>query len=343
MDITKDERNGYLYILKVKDIYLPVCKIGMTMRAPSERCNEINKSSTGDFIWEVAYSVAVDDCRRLESLAHKKLSPLRQKGREFFNLKPEDAILALGSIIEGQTEIKILHHEDNAPNITNRTPRSSKHSGQYCKPMYIDVLQSFTSLLNIKGRPFGQLNQPLFGMSDGVEGTQWNIFISKETGDIRLGINLEGLKYKDWPISRFIQSEIKQPTISTLDMPTSNEIFIRFSRDAWQASARPAIKENFIGGREFSFAECNTEIWLSILTEAAACLNEEKFYHGRKKQRVTLIRKPKSGEQIRVMEVSPHLTIWTPITLDGDIQENIRQKILALGPIHHWVKTLSQS
>lgn len=337
------KNEGYIYVLEVKDIYLPVCKIGMTTRTPTERCNEINKSSTGDFIWEVAYSVAVDDCRRLESLIHKKLSPLRQKGREFFNLKPEDAILALDSIIEGQTEIKILPSEDNAPKSTRKDPRPSKHVNHHYDPIYIDILQSFTSLLKIKGRPFGQLNQPTFGMSDGVEGTQWNMFISKDTGDVRLGVNLEGLKYKDWPISRLIQSEIKEPTIDSLNTPTSDDIFIRFSRDAWQASARPEIKEKFIGGREFSLAECSTEIWLSILTEAAGCLNEEKNYHGRKKQRVTLTRKPKTGEQIRVMEVSPHLTIWTPITFDGDIKENIRQKILALGAIHSWVKTLSQS
>lgn len=180
-------------------------------------------------------------------------------------------------------------------------------------------------------------------MSDGVEGTQWNIFISKDTGDVCLGINLEGLKYNNWPISRFILSEIKKPTINTLDIPTPEKIFIRFSRDAWQASARPVIKESLIGGKELSLAECSTEIWLNTLTESATCLDEEKNYLGRKKQTVTLMKKPNNGEQTRIMEVSPHLTIWTSISLDGDIQENIRQKILELKPIHNWVRTLSQT
>ena len=58
----------------------------MTLRTPNERCEEINKSSTGDFIWEVAYQIAVDDCKRLELLVHKKLESLRQKNANFLTL-----------------------------------------------------------------------------------------------------------------------------------------------------------------------------------------------------------------------------------------------------------------
>ena len=97
--------NGYVYVLEVKDIDLPVCKIGMTTRDPYERCSEINNSSTGDFIWSVAYYIAVDNCKKLESLVHSKLTPLRQKGREFFNINASDANTALISIFENQTEI----------------------------------------------------------------------------------------------------------------------------------------------------------------------------------------------------------------------------------------------
>ena len=45
------------------------------------------------------------------------------------------------------------------------------------------------SLLNVKGRPFGQLNKPHFGMSDGNRGVQWNLAVYADTGDIRLGVN----------------------------------------------------------------------------------------------------------------------------------------------------------
>lgn len=45
--------SGYVYILGVRDMGLPVCKIGMTTRNPGARCQEINDSFTGDFLWEV--------------------------------------------------------------------------------------------------------------------------------------------------------------------------------------------------------------------------------------------------------------------------------------------------
>jgi hypothetical protein len=106
MEESASDINGYVYVLEVKDIDLPVCKIGMTMRTPYERCNEINNSSTGDFIWSVAHYIAVDNCKKLESLVHSKLSPIRQKGREFFNINAHDANTALISIFENQTEIK---------------------------------------------------------------------------------------------------------------------------------------------------------------------------------------------------------------------------------------------
>ena len=60
MNETENKINGYVYVLEVKDIMLPVCKIGKTSRHPNARCAEINRSSTGDFIWEVARYVFVD-------------------------------------------------------------------------------------------------------------------------------------------------------------------------------------------------------------------------------------------------------------------------------------------
>ena len=58
---------GYVYILEVKDINLPVCKIGRPIRAPELRFEEINSSSTGDFLWEVVHFVSTDDCKGLEA------------------------------------------------------------------------------------------------------------------------------------------------------------------------------------------------------------------------------------------------------------------------------------
>ena len=338
---------GYVYILEVKDIVLPVCKIGMTTRTPYERCDEINNSSTGDFIWSVAHHIAVDNCHKLETLVHSKLAPLRQKGREFFNINADDANTALISIFDNQTEIKKVNTEE-----INSTPQKStsknKRGERIFKRIdseYAELLQLFSSLLNVKGRPFGQLSKPIFGMSDGNDGVQWNLSVSTDTGVIRLGVNLEGMKYRNWPISKFILSEIDNPTIDEIKAKLSNpdKIFIRFSRDAWQVTARPFIVEKYLGGKEFTFSESNSSQWSKTLDDALGCLNKEMNYCGRAKQKVTLQNKPKNGEQVRIMEVSPHLTIWSNLSLSGNVQKNVESNIAELQPVYEWVKKVSQS
>ena len=114
MSEADDKAKGYVYILEVKDIVLPVCKIGRTTRSPYQRCAEINNSSTGDFIWSVAHYIAVDNCKAYESLVHSKLAPLRQKGREFFNINVEDANNALISILESQQTLKQIQTNEVA-------------------------------------------------------------------------------------------------------------------------------------------------------------------------------------------------------------------------------------
>jgi len=349
MSEIKEKTKGYVYILEVKDIDLPVCKIGMTTRNPYERCDEINNSSTGDFIWAVAHHIAVDNCKKLESLVHSKLAPLRQKRREFFNINADDANTALISIFDNQTEIKKVNTDEIESTPNESTPKNKrgkrKHIFKRIDSEYTELLQVFASTLNVKGRPFGQLNKPRFGMSDGNDGVQWNLSVSTDAEDIRLGINLEGIKYRNWPISKFILSEIKNPRIMEVKAKLNNpdKISIRFSRDAWQVTARPFIVEKYLGGKEFTFSESNSSQWLTTLQDALGCLNKEANYCGRAKQKVTLENKPKKGEQVRIMEVSPHLTIWSHLSLSGNIQENIMSKIAELQPVYDWVKKVSQS
>lgn len=343
----EEKTRGYVYILEVKDIALPVCKIGMTTRTPYERCDEINNSSTGDFIWSVAYHIAVDNCKKLESLVHLKLAPLRQKGREFFNINADDANTALISIFDHQTEIKKVNTEEIIATTQKSTSQNKKgkrkHVFKHIDSEYAELLQLFASLLNVKGRPFGQLNKPDFGMSDGNEGVQWNLSVSTDTEIIRLGVNLEGMKYRNWPISKFILSEIDNPKIEEVTARLNNpdKIFIRFSRDAWQVTARPFIVERYLGGKEITFSESNSSQWSKTLKDALDCLNKETNYCGRAKQTVTLVNKPQNGEQVRIMEVSPHLTIWSHLSLSGNMQENLESKIAELQPVYDWVKKAS--
>lgn len=346
MNEKTDNKEGYVYILEVKDIDLPVCKIGMTVRPPYVRCAEINNNSTGDFIWQVAYDVSVNDCKKLESLVHKKLEPLRQKNREFFNITAEVAHKALLSIIKNQSEIKEINpidfpliqtNEKEAK--SNRKKTKVRQSFRRIDSDYAELLQTFASVLQIKGVTFGQLNKPRFGMSDGNEGIQWNLSINPEIEKIRIGVNLEGKKYSNWPITSFILSEIKNPSISILKKKLQNpdQVYLRFVRDAWQVTSRPEIDEKYFGGKELPFSEINEDLWISILTEARGCLNEKQGFRGRNLQKVTLASPPKNGEQIRMMEVSPHLTIWTKVHISEDMSVHLKEKIEQLRPVHEWV------
>jgi len=349
MNVSQEKIKGYVYILGVKDIDLPVCKIGMTRRNPFDRCKEINNSSTGDFIWEVANQIAVNDCKALESLVHTKLEPLRQRNREFFNINTDVAYTAMRSILDSQSKVvevsleesDVSEHEISAP---PKLKRSQKIQFRKIDSEYADILQSFTSLTNCKGRPFGQLNKPYFGMSDGNEGVQWNIAIFTDTQEARLGVNLEGKKYRNWPIATFILSELQNPTIeelrSKLDDPDC--VYVRFTRDAWQVTSRPSIVEKYLHGREIPISEFDPSLWHTMLGEALDCLSEAKDYRGRNEHVVTLANQPKKGPRTRSMEVSPHLTIWTPINLSGDVMAELVAGLKRLQPVHEWISTVTQ-
>ncbi|HDR2160356.1 TPA: GIY-YIG nuclease family protein, partial [Enterobacter cancerogenus] len=307
---------------------------------PYSRCQEINKSSTGDFIWAVAHFIPVDDCHRFERLIHLKLDPLRQKRREFFNLNVDDAYKAIVSILDVQDDIKIIDSVEREP---KRAPeRKSKTIFRRESAEYADLLQTFCDVLGVKGRAFGQLNKPFFGMSDGNEGVQWNITIFPETNTVRIGVNLEGVRYKDWPISRLIQSEVISARLPNLvtELESSENIHLTFARDAWQAASRPEIKEKYIGGKSFPLNELTPEVWGNILTEALECLSREHGYKKRNVQNVTLVKK--NGEEVtRSMPISPHLTIWSQCVIDDNAEEAIRHKLNQLQDIYRWMSQLN--
>ncbi|MDE0234381.1 MAG: hypothetical protein OXM62_05190 [bacterium] len=57
------------------------------------------------------------------------------------------------------------------------------------------------------------------GISDGNEGVQWNAGYYSHDGAVWLGVNLEGMKYDDWPVARLIEREISRPLILTRYRP----------------------------------------------------------------------------------------------------------------------------
>jgi hypothetical protein len=348
MNLSDTQNSGYVYILEVRDIDLPVCKIGRTKKNPYDRCAEINRSSTGDFLWQVAFEFVVDDCKQFEKLVHKKLEPYRQKNREFFNVTAKVAHNAVRSILDGQAEIQEIDPEElgvRAEEIpeTMKAKKSQSIHFRQKDSEYADMLAVFTRLTDCKGRPFGQLNRPYFGMSDGNEGVQWNIAIRTDPEEIRLGVNLEGMKYANWPITTFLLAEIENPRIYDVRdrLADADQVFLRLTRDAWQVTARPSILEEIIGFGNIPLQDIDADLWESMLAEALNCLSEEKGYRGRNTQEVTLANQPRKGDKTRTMEVSPHLTIWTPIEASGDMERNLKTGKDRLTPIYNWVSSES--
>jgi hypothetical protein len=348
MEDYSDAEEGYVYVLRVKDIDLPVSKIGMTARDPTIRCAEINRSSTGDFLWEVAHQIAVSDCRKLESLIHAKLLPLRQKRREFFNLYPDDAVRAIQSILELAPDVRLVtiiteiqKEDSDVPRMNIRPHKRSAHPRN--DAIYAHLLDGFNELLRVTGEPFGQLNKPVFGISDGRDGVQWNLVIRPDESIAEVGVNLEGKKYRGWPIAMLIKSELEVPALLRLvpQLRDPQDITLRFVRDAWQVTSRPSILEEYLGGRKFSLSELTADLWHNILTEAISCLKEDRNSLGRAHQNVTLVRKSGPDAQPTMMPVSPHLQISIPIDPLRDSLEELSSAIDRLRPVHEWASKVS--
>ncbi|BCG04040.1 hypothetical protein PPGU19_086080 (plasmid) [Paraburkholderia sp. PGU19] len=209
--------------------------------------------------------------------------------------------------------------------------------------LYAHLLDRFNEYLNVKGQPFGQLNKPYFGISDGREGVQWNLAIYPKEVTARVGVNLEGKQYRGWPIATLITSELDIPALLRLvpDLRDPQNITLRFTRDAWQVTSRPEIQEKYLGGREFCLSELTEDLWHTILTEALGCLDKDRRYRGRGSQAVTLVRKVGPDPDSRIMEVTPHLTISTPIDPSRDSGEDLSSAIERLKPVHEWASKVS--
>lgn len=337
----ESERAGFVYVLQVKDIALPVCKIGMTRRQPEQRLAEINRGSTGDFLWELHSAIRVSDCALLESRAHRDLAALRQRGREFFGLSPSDGAERVKKIAESSSDLDVLLRDDSVHPVKSRKTLAQGFSKRHLEYAYL--LDAFNVAFECTGRPFGQLSRPVFGTSDGAAGVQWNLAVYTDDDRVQLGVNLEGMKYANWPITDLIRSEIERPTLVGLgsEIRGAEAIRVHFRRDAWQAASRPMIREGNLGRTPMPLSELSTELWNEVVEEALACLDPDRDHRARAKAVVTRIA-PKTGEEREQrMEVSPHLVISSSVDRESDPVEAIRRTKALLEPVYEWASELT--
>ena len=202
----------------------------------------------------------------------------------------------------------------------------------------IDAKEAFCSILGVKGRSFGSKSLPYQGICDGNAGVQWNLWKNRE-GEFWLGVNLEGMKYDNWPIADFILNELRNAYLISLahEIDYSPSIWVGLHREAWQVTSRPPIEQGNIGDGEVRLSKLSERIWKEMLREALDCLDENKGYRGRAKQEVTLVRRGS-----RIMDVTPHLNIHTQLdkitsNFKSNVKSSIKRTMDLLLPFYNFV------
>lgn len=133
------------------------------------------------------------------------------------------------------------------------------------------LIDLFREVFDCDGRRFGSLPLGLLGISDGREGVQWNAayFRSEQTASV--GVNLEGMKYDDWPIARLIERELSEPLLLAryrARVARREVVTVKWQRDAWQAATRVPIRESMLSPTPMALDRLDDEGWKRALQGA---------------------------------------------------------------------------
>ena len=150
----------------------------------------------------------------------------------------------------------------------------------------------FRDLFECDGQEFGSRSHGVLGISDGFEGVQWNAWYSQREETAWLGVNLEGKKYDDWPVARLVEREISHPLLLAeyrVRVARPEIVTVSWTRDAWQAGYRVAIKESGLPPTPIALDQLDIDDWTRALRCARECLDPKREYHGRRRTEVTLL------------------------------------------------------
>ena len=147
------------------------------------------------------------------------------------------------------------------------------------------VIGLFRDLFGCDGRRFGSLSLGLIGISDGLDGVQWNAAFFRSEQTATLGVNLEGMKYDEWPVARLIEREMSLPALLTkyrAKVARPEMVTVCWHRDAWQASSRVRIKESPLPPTPITLDRLDGDGWARALRSARECLDPKRGYRGRR-------------------------------------------------------------
>jgi hypothetical protein len=192
---------------------------------------------------------------------------------------------------------------------------------------------AFTKVFGPGPQPFGNQATHVGGFSDGKDGVQWNVVYDPRDSHIAVGVNLEGMAYKDWPIATLIERELHNGSLVELvrQHPEIGNVELLWRRDYWQAKSRPEIAEREIA--RMPLENLTEDSWRAALRVASTCLDRTKKNRGRATQTVTL----PNGEQVSG-PVSPHLTLMCVATDSVEYEEFFRAAKKKLLPIYEWAR-----
>lgn len=207
------------------------------------------------------------------------------------------------------------------------------------------LTDTFKKVFNISNpKPFGSKSIGVKGICDGNFGVQWNAWIDFKDENAMIGVNLEGMQYSNWPISKFILHEMEAPLLLKIigEIESPHEIEVALHRDAWQVNSRPAIKERKIFQKNLN--DVTSFEWKRALEQALRCLNKEREYRGRALQEVTTL----PNEVKVVKQVSPYLyfskQLWSNKFMSlAEKEKALRKSHEILLPLYDFVKERSAS
>lgn len=192
---------------------------------------------------------------------------------------------------------------------------------------------AFTKVFGSKVRAFGSQALQRGGVTDGREGVQWQVGYDPRDGRQWVGVNLEGMQYDDWPITRLIQSELREISLPALvkSDPALADVQVLWRRDYWQANGRPGIQERNIAPTPSPLGDLTRDGWHEALTSARDCLDGGRKRLGRALQTVTL----PDGKQVEGL-VSPHLTFRHVAGERTEWEPFLRAARERMQPLYDW-------
>lgn len=126
------EEKGYVYILTNPSFREDWVKIGMSARPVDIRSKELDNTAV-PLPFEIYATVKTSKYREIEAAMHKFLTNLAdariRKGREFFNIRPEEAFKHLEILAQLAGDAEISAPDD--PNPKDESDRKYSYKGKY--------------------------------------------------------------------------------------------------------------------------------------------------------------------------------------------------------------------